>query len=186
MKIQKDHIVIRDATIDDAILLNTWWNDGAVMEHAGFPLGLGESLAETLANIQKRDSIMNPLCIIKIDGQRVGELNYHLTQEGIAYPGWKICDVGFQNQGYGPKIILLLFEYLFTNELINTKIKVEKVVWDTTLENGRAQYVYEQKIGAKRIGVRERAWQDQLGRWRTVVDYQMTREEFLALYKQES
>ena len=44
MRIQKDNIVIRSATVDDAIQLNKWWNDGRIMEHAGFPNGLGESL----------------------------------------------------------------------------------------------------------------------------------------------
>lgn len=46
MRIQKDNIVIRSATIHDAIQLNKWWNDGRVMEHAGFPNGLGQSLED--------------------------------------------------------------------------------------------------------------------------------------------
>ena len=37
----KDNITIRSATLADAPLLNAWWNDGAVMAHAGFPQGLG-------------------------------------------------------------------------------------------------------------------------------------------------
>ena len=41
MRIQKDNILIRTATVDDAVQLNKWWNDGRVMEHAGFPYGLG-------------------------------------------------------------------------------------------------------------------------------------------------
>ncbi len=45
MRIQKDNIVIRSATTDDAIQLNNWWNDGRIMEHAGFPKGgLGGNL----------------------------------------------------------------------------------------------------------------------------------------------
>lgn len=41
MKIKKDRITIRNATVDDANLLTSWWNDGSVMAHAGFPNGLG-------------------------------------------------------------------------------------------------------------------------------------------------
>ena len=76
MRIQKDNIVIRSATIDDAIQLNTWWNDGKVMEHAGFPNGLGETIEDTIDNIKNRKDKLNQLCIIEIDGKPVGELSY--------------------------------------------------------------------------------------------------------------
>ena len=69
MRIQKDNIVIRSATIDDAIQLNKWWNDGRVMEHAGFPNGLGESLEDTIENIKSRNDELRQLCIIEIDGR---------------------------------------------------------------------------------------------------------------------
>ena len=69
MRIQKDNIVIRSATIDDAIQLNKWWNDGKVMEHAGFPNGLGESLEDTIENIKSRNDELRQLCIIEIDGK---------------------------------------------------------------------------------------------------------------------
>lgn len=54
MRIQRDNIVIRSATIDDAIQLNKWWNDGKVMGHAGFPNGLGQSLEDTIEKIKNR------------------------------------------------------------------------------------------------------------------------------------
>lgn len=68
MRIQKDNIVIRSATVDDAIQLNKWWNDGRIMEHAGFPNGLGESLENTIENIKSREGKLSQLCIIEIDG----------------------------------------------------------------------------------------------------------------------
>ena len=68
MRIQKDNIVIRSATIDDAIQLNKWWNDGRVMEHAGFPNGLGESLEDTIEIIKSRNDEIRNLSIIEIDG----------------------------------------------------------------------------------------------------------------------
>ena len=48
MRIEKDNIVIRSANLKDAEILNHWWNDGSVMEHAGFPNGLGQSMEERI------------------------------------------------------------------------------------------------------------------------------------------
>lgn len=39
--IQYENLTIRQAKASDAKQLTAWWNDGAVMEHAGFPKGLG-------------------------------------------------------------------------------------------------------------------------------------------------
>ena len=181
MRIQKDNIVIRSATIDDAIQLNKWWNDGKVMEHAGFPNGLGETIEDTIDNIKNRKDKLNQLCIIEIDGKPVGELSYRI-KEDKAYPGWKICDFNYQNQGYGTKIIMILLEFLFTDGDINSTFSVNKIILDTMLENKRAQHVYEAKIGAKKIGIRENTWQDQVGNWRSAVDYEITREAFFNLF----
>lgn len=180
MRLEKDNIVIRSATVDDAVLLNTWWNDGRVMEHAGFPNGLGEPLDETIENIRAYEGKLSQLCIIEIDGKPVGELSYGISDDNLAIPGWKICDFSYQNKGYGTNIIKMLFEFLFTDEKINSKIPIKKIVWDTMAENTRAQHVYETKIGARKVAVRENACQDQLGNWRTAVDYEITREEFFA------
>ena len=177
MRIQKDNIVIRSATIDDAIQLNKWWNDGRVMEHAGFPNGLGESLEDTIENIKSWKNELRQLCIIEIDGKAVGELNYKIKGD-TAYPGWKICDFNYQNKGYGPKIIMMLFEFLFTDETINSNCPIERIAWDTMLENKRAQHVYENKIGARRVGVRKDCWKDQTGKLRTAVDYELSKEDF--------
>lgn len=177
MRIQKDNIVIRSATVDDAIQLNKWWNDGKVMEHAGFPNGLGISLEDTIENIKSRKDELRQLCIIEIDGKAVGELNYKVIGN-TAYPGWKICDFNYQNKGYGTKIIKILFEFLFTNETINSICPLERIAWDTMLENKRAQHVYENKIGARRVGIRKDCWRDQTGKLRTAVDYVILREDF--------
>lgn len=179
MRIEKENIVIRSATVGDAIQLNEWWNDGKVMEHAGFPnKGIGESLDETIANIRHREGKLSQICMIEIDGKLVGELSYSIRGDGAAYLGWKICDFNYQNQGYGPKIITMLFEFLFTDENINSKFPIDRIIWDTMLENKRAQYVYEHKIKARKIGIQENSWQDQLGNWRSSVDYEISREEF--------
>jgi|SRR5690554_4249346 len=178
MKIEKDNIVIRSANVDDAIQLNKWWNDGEVMEHAGFPKGLGQSLEETIGAIRNWEGKLSQLCIIEIDGKVVGELSYKIKGDGAAYSGWKICDFDYQNQGYGPQIIKLLFEFLFTDENINSIFPIDRIKWNTMLENKRAQYVYEHKIQARKIGIKENSWQDQLGRLRSSVDYEITRDGF--------
>ena len=51
MNLKQKEITIREATHADAEQLCTWWNDGAVMAHAGFPNGLGttkEAIIEKL------------------------------------------------------------------------------------------------------------------------------------------
>lgn len=52
MLLEYKNLRIRNATIEDAKILTTWWNDGAVMAHAGFPNGIGETpehVAEKIA-----------------------------------------------------------------------------------------------------------------------------------------
>ncbi len=46
---------------------------------------------------------------------------------------------------------MMLFGFLFTDEVINCKLPIEKIIWDTMLENERAQYVYENKIGLGKL-----------------------------------
>jgi len=178
MRIEKDNIVIRSATKDDAVQLNEWWNDGKIMEHAGFPNGTGESVEDTKKNIERCEGKLSQLCMIEIDGKRIGELNYIIKNDGAVYPGWKICNFDYQNKGYGTKIITMLFDFLFTDENINSKFPINRIIWDTMLENERAQHVYEHKIKARKMGVQENSWQDQLGKWRSSVDYEITSQEF--------
>jgi hypothetical protein len=56
MKITKDNLTIRSAVPDDAEILTSWWNDGKVMAHAGFPLGLNQTLEQTLAQIKENET----------------------------------------------------------------------------------------------------------------------------------
>jgi RimJ/RimL family protein N-acetyltransferase len=72
----------------------------------------------------------------------------------------------------------MLFQFLFTDPAINASIAVQRIVWDTMLENVRAQHVYEKKIGARRVRVVENAWQDQIGNWRNSVEYEIDRNTF--------
>ena len=51
-KIQYENLTIRQAEVADAKQLAAWWNDGAVMAHAGFPNGLGTTEEEIMAQSQ--------------------------------------------------------------------------------------------------------------------------------------
>jgi len=181
MRIEKDDIVIRSAVAGDAVLLKNWWNDGSVMEHAGFPKGLGTTTGEVLDRIAVNKESIGKFCVIEIDGKAVGELNYKI-KEGIAYPGWKICEKDYQNKGYGTRIILMLLEFIFTDKKLNSSGVINCIRWDTMLENVRAQHVYENKIGAAKTAVVKNAWKGQLGVLRTAVNYEITREAFYKLH----
>lgn len=182
MRIEKDNIVIRSAKTSDAKRLTDWWNDGKVMEHAGFSNGVGVTEEETLENIKGYEGNRSQLCIIEIDGIPVGELSYRIKNDGAAYPGWKICNEEYQNRGYGPKIILTLFEFLFRDDFINTPLPIDKIKWDTMLTNERAMHVYEHKIGAKKTSIVYKAWKDQLGNWRDAAYFEISRDDFYKLH----
>ena len=47
-KLQYENLTIRPAEIADAKQLACWWNDGAVMAHAGFPNGIGTCEKEVI------------------------------------------------------------------------------------------------------------------------------------------
>ena len=71
MLITQDNLTIRSAEVRDAQILTDWWNDGAVMAHAGFPNGLGQTVEETLRQIKRNETHLSQRCIIEIDGTKV-------------------------------------------------------------------------------------------------------------------
>ena len=182
IQISKEHILIRSAVLADAPLLNAWWNHGAVMAHAGFPKGLGQSMEETRRQIAAHEGKLSQLCMILIDGKPVGEASFRIGQNE-AETGFKICDSSYQNRGYGKQIIWMVFEYLFLDEALGSKMPIHRIFWDTNLNNTRAQHVYE-ALGATRLRVVKDAFTDQLGVSQSAVEYQLTREDFLKLQAQ--
>ncbi|MDR0917281.1 MAG: GNAT family N-acetyltransferase [Oscillospiraceae bacterium] len=169
MTLQTGDILIRDATADDAETMCRWWNDGAVMAHAGFPLGL-DTTVETVAAQLSHDTEQSRRMIIELSGEPIGETNYSIT-DGVAEIGIKICDFTKQERGIGTACLKLLIDALFGG------FGVTKIVLDTNLTNTRAQHVYE-KIGFRRLRVNIDAWRDQLGAPQSSVDYELTREEW--------
>ncbi|MBR5446603.1 MAG: GNAT family N-acetyltransferase [Clostridia bacterium] len=170
MKQYNGHITIREATADDADQLCTWWNDGQIMAHAGFPLGLGTT-PEVIR--QKIESDNNCRHMILYDGTPIGEMNYRETEPGVCEIGIKICDATMQNKGLGKQILSMFIEGLFD------ECGYEKIILDTNLNNLRAQHVYEQ-LGFRKIRIRENSWTDQLGKLQSAVDYELTKDCFVS------
>ncbi len=164
-------LTIRNATAEDAPLLERWWNDGALMAHAGYPNGTGEKAAHIAQKIAKDDDATHRRLILEAAGTPIGEMSYRNLNDGSAEIGIKICEMDRQEKGYGRKFLSLLIAALF-------RMGYEKVVLDTNLQNRRAQHVYE-SLGFVKTAVHENAFQDQLGQWQTSVDYELLPQDFI-------
>lgn len=170
MLIREKDLCIRNAEESDCQQLAAWWNDGRVMAHAGFPLGLGtspEAVAEDLAS--DSDETGRRLIISRRD-RAIGEMNYRSLGEGTAEIGIKICESDCQEKGLGRVLLSLLIRELFD-------MGYARIVLDTNVKNTRAQHVYE-LLGFEKLRVNENAWTDQLGEAQSSVDYALTPERF--------
>ena len=170
MKIEYKDIQIRNAEQKDSTQLEKWWNDGKVMAHAGFPLGLGitaEEIAESLA--RDSDDTRRRL-IIEYRNTPIGEMNFRNRGNGIAEIGIKICEEDYQEKGLGRNCLSLLIKELFQKGY-------QKIVLDTNEKNTRAQHVYE-LLGFRKLRINKESWKDQLGNPQSSVDYELLREGF--------
>lgn len=93
MKIQYENLTIRQAEVADAKQLAAWWNDGAVMAHAGFPKGLGTTGEEVI------EGLGNGCMVILENDRLIGECNYRDIVDGIAEIWW--------NEGTVKYVVLL-------------------------------------------------------------------------------
>ena len=169
MHIKYDSLTIRDAVAADAAQLTAWWNDGAVMAHAGFPNGLGTTVEKVIAGLG------NGRLILKENERLIGEACYRKVGEGIAEIGIKICETDCQNRGLGRIILSMLISWLFEQGF-------EKIVLDTNLTNKRARHVYE-SLGFQKLRVNVDSWTDQLGNKQSAVDYELTEDNFIDFRK---
>lgn len=165
-----EKITIRNARPEDAPLLARWWNDGAVMAHAGFPKGLGTTAEKIAAGLADDTDETRRRMILLWDTTPIGEMVYRNIGSRTADIGIKICERSFQEKGIGRIALSLLVQYLFDNGYT-------KIVLDTNLNNTRAQHVYE-KLGFQRLRVNPDSWQNQLGQWESSVDYALTADTF--------
>ena len=170
MFLNYQNLTIRNARPEDAPQLACWWNDGAVMAHAGFPLGLGITAEQIAASLCQDTDDTRRRLILEAESVPIGEMNYRNLQDGSAEIGIKICEASCQNKGYGTTFLKMLIRELFDTGY-------RKIVLDTNTNNHRAQHTYE-KLGFRKIGVRENSWQDQLGTWQSAVDYILMPEDF--------
>ena len=164
--IQYENLSIRQAEAFDAKQLAAWWNDGAVMAHAGFPKGLGTTEDEVISLLGKGQMV------IEENGRLIGECSYRKAADGTAEIGIKLCETDCQNRGVGRKVLSMLIAWLFRNGC-------SKIVLDTNLTNTRAQHVYE-SLGFRKVRANIDSWKDQLGRLQSSVDYELLEKDFVS------
>ena len=183
MRLEQGKLCIKNAEQEDCKQLVSWWNDGAVMAHAGFPNGLGTNEEKVQKQIAADSDDTRRRLIIWYDGNRIGEMSYanlgdSLEETGedtienrTADIGIKICNPTFQEKGLGKIVLSMLIRELFSRGYT-------KIVLDTNLKNKRAQHVYE-RLGFQKVNIRMDAWIDQVGEKQSVVDYELTKEHFV-------
>lgn len=173
MHLTHGEIVIRTALPEDAAQLCIWWNDGSVMEHAGFPNGLGTTIEKEARVLAAQRDEISRRHMIEYAGRPIGEMNYRNQGGGIAEIGIKICERDMQDKGLG-KVILSMFIGGLFHEL-----GYKTIILDTNTNNLRAQHVYE-RLGFKKVRVNIDSWTDQLGRKQSSVDYELTPDGFIS------
>ena len=173
MLLKDGNLTIRNACAGDAAQLAAWWNDGAVMAHAGFPLGLGETAENIAASLARDSDNGGRRLMIEVDGRPAGEMNYRRVDACTAKIGIKICDPSCRDRGLGKRLLRM-----FIGELLGP-MGYRRIVLDTNLNNRRAQHVYEQ-LGFRRLGLRKDAWRDQLRVLQSAVDYELRPEDFIS------
>lgn len=183
MRLEQGKLCIKNAEQEDCKQLVSWWNDGAVMAHAGFPNGLGTNEEKVQKQIAADSDDTRRHLVIWYDGNRIGEMSYanlgdslEETEEDTienrtADIGIKICNPTFQEKGLGKIVLSMLIRELFSRGYT-------KIVLDTNLKNKRAQHVYE-RLGFQKVNIRMDAWIDQVGEKQSVVDYELTKEHFV-------
>ena len=170
MNISFENITIRNTEDRDIDQLVNWWNDGRVMAHAGFPLGLGTTSEKVRADLKGDSDDARRRLVLEYDGKLIGEMNYNVLGEKVEI-GIKICDFTCQEKGIGRKALSMLISALFDRG-------IREIVLDTNLANKRAQHVYE-SLGFRKLRVNIDSWQDQMGRMQSSVDYSLIQDEFI-------
>ena len=183
MKLEQGKLCIKNAEKEDCKQLVSWWNDGAVMAHAGFPNGLGTSEEKVQKQIAADNDDTRRHLVIWYDGNRIGEMSYANLGDSLEETGEdtienRTADIGiktsnpaFQEKGLGKIVLSMLIRELFSRGYT-------KIVLDTNLKNKRAQHVYE-RLGFQKVNVRMDAWTDQVGEKQSVIDYELTTEHFV-------
>lgn len=171
MYLEHEGLTIRNAYSSDAPILAAWWNDGAVMAHAGFPLGIGCSVESVAKSLEQDSDEKSRRLIIEHNKVPVGEMSYKNMGGGKACIGIKICEISKQENGLGRRALSMLITELFS------AMGYGKIALDTNLTNKRAQHVYE-LLGFRRAGVHIDSWKNQLGELQSSIDYELEPQFF--------
>lgn len=153
---------IRKAIPGDAAQLLSWYRDGELMKHVGFPLGLeiSEEQIENLLENQPAGSCR--FLILDEDQRAVGECNYKKMTAEACEIGIKICDLSLHRKGYGSDALEAFLSYLFGEFGLKT-------VRLTVLgENAAARSLYE-KTGFGIMSIDRAGWTDPSGKIHDVV-----------------
>lgn len=170
LHLTKDNQALRQADNNDVEALLSWWNDGKVMSHAGFPNGLNKNEQDILNELSTNNKEQRRL-IMLYDDFRIGEMSYKHIGNDVYDFGIKICNEEYQNRHLGPKYLALLFDYLFD------ELNAKTIILDTDLENTRAQKVYE-RIGFTNKVIKYNSWVNAVGETRSSVSYSMNKEQY--------
>ena len=172
---QGDRVRLREATLDDAELLDAWAADARVRgEFNDFGLPPGKPLAENLAHGKR---MVGPergqlLVVRRSDDVPIGDVSWHTVSYGPG-DGSRAFNIGValhpdaRGQGFGTEAQRLLVELLF--ELF----AIERIEASTDVENVAEQRSLE-KAGFMREGVLRRA-QFRAGAHRDLVGYSIVR-----------
>lgn len=171
MILKNGNLSLRTCEVADSKHLVKWWNDGKVMEHAGFPNGLGISEEQIKKDIEKTLKHQN-FFIIELDDIPIGETNYRKVDEKTAEIGIKICDFSKHDQGLGTQYLKMLINHIFYDK------NFEIIILDTNMKNKRSQHVYE-KLGFKKKSINKDAYKNQLGEYQTSIDYELRKENYI-------
>ena len=134
MNICYHDICIRDAQQKDCAQLAAWWNDGAVMAHAGFPMGLGTTAAQIAQQIAADTDTTRRRLMVEYRGIPIGEMCFCVSDNTKYEIGIKICEPLYQEKGLGRVILSMLIGELFRRG-------ATLIFLDTDLRNTRAQHV---------------------------------------------
>lgn len=176
--IKLNQLEIREANETDIPTLISWWANGDLMHHVGFPNGIQTDIEQLRTELIKQSLNVENRCrfIIfkKKNHKAIGELSFnHLDlQNRSCEIGIKICEIDEQGKGYGEEALRGFLTYLFKT------YKLHRIYLDTLLENKRAQQLY-QKLGFKTIGIARDIWVDSQGNYRSTVLMDLLESDYL-------
>lgn len=162
---------------NDAKVLKSWYEQGALMKHLGYDDGYIVSESDLIKRINTQANNERLLMLTLLDDTPIGECYYKDIRGASCKVGLKIGNLAYQGRGYGKEGIQVLLAHLFG------VLGMKMVFADALIENKRAAYLYE-SVGFKQTGINKDSWTDAKGQVRSVVLYTLTLEDFKQSIKQ--